>query len=128
MQKKMVHLASHRPLYFMHYLAAAPPFNFILMCMFQALWPWKRLQRRLTTSMTCLLQLVTVFIRVFFDYHLTVVAARKLPKQQQPAANAQPTVEPGVSGCFFEAFFSLFFLFPDTAFQAAASKGKSGCC
>ena len=71
---------------------------------------------------------IIVFKRLFFDYHLTVAAARKLPKQQQPAANAQPTVEPGVSGCFFEAFFSSFFLFLDTAFQAAASKGKSGCC
>ena len=28
-------------------------------------------------------------------YH--TLAARKLPKQQQPAPNAQPTIEPGVS-------------------------------
>jgi hypothetical protein len=33
----------------------------------------------------------------FFGYDLTLLTARKLPKQQQPAPNAQPTVEPGVS-------------------------------
>ena len=66
MQKKTVRLFAIAPPFFLR-PSVSPPFSWnpvVLNPILQALWPWKLQRRQPTMSMTCLLQLVRLFIQI----------------------------------------------------------------